>query len=56
MGAREAKVALEQQRARLKELFRTFQEKTHAKEEEFLEFQRENNIQIRPLREVQGGA
>jgi prefoldin subunit 2 len=56
MGAREAKVALEQQRARLKELLRTFQEKTHAKEEEFLEFQRENNIQIRPLREVQGGA
>jgi hypothetical protein len=28
----------------------------HAKEEEFLAFQRENNIQIRPIREVQGAA
>jgi prefoldin subunit 2 len=56
MHSRDAKVALEQQRARLTELVRTFQDKTHAKEEEFLAFQRENNIQIRPLREVQGAA
>ena len=38
----------------LKELCETFQQKVKAKEDEFLQFQKDNNIQIRPLSEIQG--
>ncbi|KAH0793482.1 prefoldin subunit 2 [Histomonas meleagridis] len=50
----EARPALDQQRASLKELIQTFTAKIKAKEEELLAFQKEHNIQIRPLSEVQG--
>ena len=43
-------------RQELKELTATFREKTKAKEEELLKFQKENNIQIRPLSQVQRSA
>ena len=50
----EAKPALEQQKASLSELTKTYVSKINAKEEELLKFQKDNNIQIRPLNEIQG--
>ncbi|KAH0788778.1 hypothetical protein GPJ56_007460 [Histomonas meleagridis] len=50
----DAKPALEQQKASLKELINTFNPKIKAKEEELLAFQKEHNIQIRPLNEIPG--
>ena len=50
----EAKPALDQQKVSLKELVQTFTAKIKAKEEEILSYQKEHNIQIRPLSEVQG--
>ena len=56
MPAKEARLALEQQKNSLKELTATFREKTKAKEEELIKFQKDNNIQIRPLSQVQSAA
>ena len=56
MPAKEARAALEQQKNSLKELTATFREKTKVKEEEIVKFQKDNNIQIRPLSQVQRSA
>ena len=53
MPVKEAKVVLEAQKNSLKELCATFKEKVQAKEEELIKFQKDNNIQIRPLSEIQ---
>jgi prefoldin subunit 2 len=55
MNIGQARTALEQHFASLKELVATFQQKTEAKQKELLDFQKEKNIQIRSLRELQGG-
>lgn len=49
----EAQPALEQQRNFLKELVQSFNEKIKAKEEETLKFQKDHNIQIRPISDFQ---
>lgn len=56
MPAKESRAALEDHKNSLKELVVTFQEKVKAKEEELIKFQKDNNIQIRPLSEVQSAA
>jgi prefoldin subunit 2 len=48
-NARDAKIFLEQQCTRLHELVATFQLKVADKEKELIDFQRENNIQLRPF-------
>ncbi|KAK8885096.1 hypothetical protein M9Y10_044225 [Tritrichomonas musculus] len=48
----QAKPALEQQKNSLSELVSTFKQKVQAKEDEMLKFQKDNNIQIRPLSEI----
>ena len=48
----QAKPALEQQKNSLSELVSTFKQKVQAKEDEMLQFQKDNNIQIRPLSEI----
>ena len=55
MPAKEARAALEQQKNSLSELVATFKEKVAAKQAELIKFQKDNNIQIRSLSEVQGG-
>ena len=56
LPAKDARTALEEHKNSLKELVVTFQEKVKAKEDELLKFQKDNNIQIRPLSEVQSVA
>ena len=48
----QARPALEQQKSSLAELVSTFKQKVQAKEDEMLKFQKDNNIQIRPLSEI----
>lgn len=48
-----AKTVLEQKRSQLKELTETFDGKIKAKEDELVKFQKDNNIQIRPISEIQ---
>ena len=48
----QARPALEQQKNSLAELVSTFKQKVQAKEDEMLQFQKDNNIQIRPLSEI----
>jgi prefoldin subunit 2 len=48
-NAADAKAFLEQQCARLHDLIATFHPKIAEKEQELVTFQRENNIQLRPL-------
>jgi prefoldin subunit 2 len=48
-NARDSKAFLEQQCARLRELVATFHPKITEKQTELIAFQRDNNIQLRPL-------
>jgi prefoldin subunit 2 len=56
MNLAQAKLALEQHQASLKDLITQFQAKTEAKQKELVDFQKANNIQIRSLRDLQGEA
>jgi len=52
MPAKDARVALSQQRDALRDAATQFRGRVETKEAEFLAFQREHNVQVRPLRDI----